>query len=75
MRSLDPQAAARILTFLTERIAPLSNPRDLGIALQGKKYKDVWRYRVGDYRILAEIKDETVTILVVEVGHRREIYR
>lgn len=41
----------------------------------GKKYEGLWKYRVGDYRILVEIKDKTVTILVVEVGNRREVYR
>ncbi len=67
--------AARILTFLEERVSLLKNPRELGIAMVGEKYKNVWRYRVGDYRILAEIKEDVVTILVVEIGHRREIYR
>jgi mRNA interferase RelE/StbE len=41
----------------------------------GKKFENMWRYRVGEYRVLVEIKEEVVTILVVEVGHRREIYR
>ncbi len=68
-------ARIRILRFLTERVAALENPRQLGEALVGKKYQGIWKYRVGDYRILAEIKQKVVTILVVEIGHRREIYR
>jgi mRNA interferase RelE/StbE len=72
---LDPQIRKRILSFLTTRLAVLTDPRQLGQALKGKKYEGQWRYRVGDYRIIAEIKDDTVTILVVEIGHRREIYR
>jgi mRNA interferase RelE/StbE len=43
--------------------------------LHGKKYENQWRYRVGDYRIIAEIKYDVVKILVIEIGHRREIYR
>ena len=68
-------ARTRILRFLTERVAALENPRQLGQALAGKKFHGIWKYRVGDYRILAEIKDSMVTILVIEVGHRREVYR
>lgn len=67
--------AARIINFLVERVSPLKNPRSLGVAMVGKKYKDVWRYRVGDYRILTEINEDVVTILVIEIGNRREIYR
>jgi mRNA interferase RelE/StbE len=72
---IDAAARTRILRFLHDRVLTLDNPRQLGSALQGQKYAGIWKYRVGDYRILAEIKDRTVTILVVEIGHRREIYR
>lgn len=67
--------AKRITAFLRERIAPLDNPRQLGDALQGAHFAGLWRYRVGDYRILVDIRDEIVTVLVVGIGHRGEAYR
>jgi mRNA interferase RelE/StbE len=72
---LTPDVRTRILQFLNDRVAKLDNPRQVGEALTGKKYHGIWKYRVGDYRILAEIKDAVVTVLVVEIGHRREVYR
>jgi mRNA interferase RelE/StbE len=75
LEDLDAVTRGRILVFLADRVAPLIDPRQLGERLQGKKYRGIWKYRVGDYRILAEIKDDVVTILIVEIGHRREIYR
>jgi mRNA interferase RelE/StbE len=72
---LDPQTSRRILSYLKDRLAPLPDPRQLGEMLQGKKYRGIWKYRAGDYRILVEIKKQVLTILVVEIGHRREIYR
>lgn len=67
--------AKRITAFLRDRIANLDNPRHLGEALQGARLQGLWRYRVGDYRILVDIRDEIVTVLVVGIGHRGEVYR
>ena len=67
--------AKRITTYLRTRIALMDNPRQLGEALQGARLGGLWRYRVGDYRILVEIKDEIATVIVVGVGHRGEVYR
>lgn len=75
LKKIDSQTSARILEFLEDRVSVAENPRSLGAALMGKRYQNIWRYRVGDYRVLAEIHDSTVTILVVEIGHRREVYR
>ena len=75
LEKLDPQIARRIFQFVFERIATSSNPRSLGEALKGTELGDLWRYRVGDYRILVSIEDRDVRILVVAVGNRREIYR
>ncbi len=75
LASIDKQAARRILNFLSERIAGSQNPRSMGMSLKGDKFQGLWRYRVGDYRIIARIEDEVLRVLVVEVGHRREIYR
>jgi mRNA interferase RelE/StbE len=72
---LDPQVARRISRFLFERIAPLENPRSIGEALKGTELGDLWKYRVGDYRIIASIEDKLIRILVVRIGNRREIYR
>ena len=75
MERLDPMVRRRIREFLSERIALLDDPRHLGEALQGARFAGLWRYRVGDYRILVDIRDEVVTVIVVGVGHRGAVYR
>lgn len=75
LKKIDRQSATRILRFLHDRIAPLPNPRAIGEALQGPRLGNHWKYRVGDYRIIASIEDAAVRILVVRIGNRREIYR
>ncbi len=72
---LDPQVARRINRFLFERVAPLEDPRSIGDALKGSELGDLWKYRVGDYRIIASIEDKLVRILVVRIGNRRNVYR
>ena len=72
---LDRQEARRILAFLHDRIAPPADPRSVGAALKGSTLGEFWKYRVGDYRIVASIDDGAVRILVVRVGNRREVYR
>ena len=73
-QKLPSNVRARIIDFLENRLATHANPRDLGAALAGK-HAGHWRYRVGDYRIICKIEDQIVTILVIEIGHRRQIYR
>jgi len=75
LAKLDKQIARRIIIFLRERVAVLENPRSIGDALKGSQLGDFWRYRVGDYRIISSIEDDTVCILVVKIGNRREVYR
>lgn len=75
LSKLDPQLARRILGFLHQRLALLEDPRSLGEALQGPRLGDFWKYRVGDYRLIATIQDDAVCILVLQIGHRREVYR
>lgn len=75
LRSLGSEPARRILEFLTDRVARLEDPRAIGEALKGAKLGALWKYRVGDYRIIADIQDAVVTILVVRIGNRREVYR
>jgi mRNA interferase RelE/StbE len=60
---------------LSKRLAPLDDPRSLGEALTGSKLEEFWKYRVGDYRIIAVIEDAALCILVIRVGHRREVYK
>ncbi len=71
---LDRQAQNSILDFLRERLATAENPRQWGRALQGEK-RGLWRYRIGDYRLICDIQDEKITILVLELGHRKDVYR
>jgi mRNA interferase RelE/StbE len=72
---LDKPVAKRITKFLRERVAVLDNPRSSGEALTGSRFGELWKYRQGDYRIVASIEDGLVQILVVKIGHRREVYR
>jgi mRNA interferase RelE/StbE len=74
-RKLDPAVARRITRFLRERVAPLADLRSLGAALKGDELGRFWKYRVGDYRIIPEIRDREIRIVVVRLGHRREVYR
>ncbi len=75
LAKMDVQLRSRLTEFLRERVAKLENPRSLGQALQGSKFGEYWRYRVGDYRIICEIQDKKLIVLVLRIGHRREIYR
>ena len=72
---LDPQHRKRILKFLQDRVAKLDDPRTIGEALHGSRLGEFWKYRVGDHRLVCKIEDERLLVLVLRVGHRREIYR
>ena len=72
---LDKQIARRILAFLNDRVADLEDPRSIGEALKGSKLGDFWKYRVGDYRIVADIGDTILRIYIVRIGNRRQVYR
>jgi mRNA interferase RelE/StbE len=74
LTKLPAQDVKRILRFLHERVAPLSNPRGIGEALKGP-LGGFWKYRVGDFRLIAAIEDQAVRILIVRIGNRREVYR
>lgn len=75
LRALDGQVARRVLSFLDERVSTLEDPRSIGEALQGSRLGNLWKYRVGDYRLICDLRDETLRVLVVKVGNRREVYR
>ncbi len=72
---LDQQSALRILAFLHGRVATLADPRSIGEALKGSQLGKFWKYRVGDYRVIALIEDDALRVLVVKIGNRREVYR
>ena len=72
---LDRQVAIRVLRFLNDRIARLDDPRSVGEALRGPVLGRFWKYRVGDHRIVAEIRDDVLVILVVRIGDRKDVYR
>ena len=75
LRKLDPQIARRILTFLCDRVSTLDDPRSIGEALRGKEFGDFWKYRVGDWRIIADLDDGVLLITVIRIGNRRDVYR
>ncbi len=75
LRKLDRPTARRLVDFMDERVAPRADPRDQGKALQGAAFASLWRYRVGDYRLICEIQDTALIVLVVQIGHRKDIYR
>lgn len=63
------------MAFLHGRVVELDDPRSIGEALTGPKLGAFWKYRVGDYRVIASIEDSALRILVVKIGNRREVYR
>ena len=75
LKKLDKQTAIRVLDYMDERVAVLSDPRSLGKNLKGPKMGEYWRYRVGDVRVICNILDGQMTVLVIEIGNRREVYR
>jgi mRNA interferase RelE/StbE len=72
---LDRTTAKRLRDFLGDRVAPLDDPRQLGKALQGSTFGTFWAYRVGDYRIICDLQDKRLVVLVLAIGNRREVYR
>jgi mRNA interferase RelE/StbE len=73
-RKLGSGDRARVLRFLNDRILPLDDPRAQGKALQGE-YAGMWRYRVGDIRIIVRLEYDVLVVLVLAVGNRRDVYR
>lgn len=75
LAKLDSPSRKRILQFIDQRIAKQDNPRLIGSPLHGSSFGCFWKYRVGDYRIICDLQDKEVRIVVVKVGNRRSIYR
>ena len=74
IHKLDHKAQEAIVRFLRERVQPAEDPRQWGKPLRGEK-QGLWRYRVGNYRLICDIQDEKITVLVLAVGHRKDVYR
>ena len=73
MKKRDPMEALRIFNWIEKNLVDCDDPRRTGKALTGQ-FEGSWRYRVGDYRILAEIHDDELIILVIDIGHRSTVY-
>lgn len=73
LRKLDRQVARRIGAYLNELATTCSNPRQRGKGLTANK-SGLWRYRVGDYRIICQLEDERLLVLVVRIAHRSAVY-
>ena len=74
LRKLDKQSARRIVDYMDDRIATLDDPRNTGKSLTGP-LGSLWRYCVGDCRVICDIQDNALRILVVKLGNRKEVYR
>ena len=74
LRKLDRPVQKRIVDWLCDRIEGCKNPRHFGEPLKGGR-AGLWRYRIGDFRVLCDIQDERLIVLVLTIGHRREVYR
>lgn len=74
LKKIDKYTRSLIFGWIEKNLVDCENPRQFGKALKGNR-NDQWRYRIGDYRLLAEIKDDKVIILVLTVGHRRDVYK
>ncbi len=73
LKKMDKDTASLIVGWIRKNLEGCSNPRIIGKGLVANR-SGQWRYRVGDYRLIAEIQDEKIIILIVSIGHRREIY-
>jgi mRNA interferase RelE/StbE len=75
LRKLDKPIQIRLVGFLRTRVSILTNPRDIGEALSGQRLGSYWKYRVGDWRISCDVRDQKILVRVLRIGNRREIYR
>ena len=74
LKKLGQVEARRIRLFLRQRIETAEDPRQLGKPLKGKT-SELWRYRVGNYRLVCKILDDILIVLIIRIGHRKEVYR
>jgi len=74
LEKINKPEQLRIRQFIKDTLASLDNPRAIGKALQGN-LKGLWRYRVGDYRLVCQIYNHELIIMVLEIGHRKDVYK
>ena len=74
LKKLDPSNAQLILRYLNRLVQETSNPRERGSGLRAN-LAGLWRYRVGDYRVICSFEDHELVILVLQIGHRRDVYQ
>ena len=74
LKKLERGVSFKIISFLNEKVATSKDPKSLGTCLKGN-LQDLWRFRIGDYRIICEIRESALTVLVIRLGHRKDIYR
>lgn len=75
LERLDRSVQIRIIDFLEGRVAASHNPRKLGKVLKGKTFGEHIRFRMGNYRLICDIQDHEITVLVLRIGHCKEVYR
>lgn len=75
LKKLDRSIAIKIVDYLDERVAFLEDPRSVGKKLSGPRFGTYWRYRIGDVRVICDVQDLQLIVLVLELGHRKEVYR
>jgi len=73
LKDLDPTIRLMVLAWIEKNLSNLENPRLIGKSLKGN-HEGLWRYRVGQYRLLTQIQDQTLTILMVTITHRKDAY-
>lgn len=73
LKKMDKHISSLIIGWVEKNLQGCTNPRQFGKGLTANR-SGQWRYRVGDYRLLADIQDEKITILIINIGHRRDIY-
>ena len=74
LAKFDLPIQRRILKVLRDRIATLDDPRSIGEALRGEELGRFWKYRIGAYRVICDIRDEDIVILVIRIGYGKEVY-
>ena len=75
LKKLDRSVALKIVDYLDERVAFLEDPGSVGKKLSGPRLGNYWRYRIGDMRVICDVQDMQLIVLVLELGHRKEVYR
>jgi len=74
-KKIDKKQKEKILNFINNKLAKLKDPRIIGDPLKGPKLNNFWRYRVGNYRIITDIQDKLLIIVVIRIGHQKDVYK